>query len=260
MRLLPIIVSALLLTGCTAAAPEPDPAPSFEELPEPADAARTPAVACADEALAGSSTWTSADGAWFETGIIGEGTTVAVFVPQSGESYCGFVDFASVLAEAGIQSVLINLCGVGATECGLEDNVLTSGANAVLAAAEQARADGATRVVAVGASMGGTTVILASALSKDDGPLDAVADLSGPIEFAGVDTQPLAGDIAIPMLLAVSGADAVVNAAELDQLGSASSSPNWVRYSGTGHGWAMLSSREVAVTDLALTLVDFIAG
>lgn len=260
MRLLVIATAALLLAGCAATPPTPAPTVSFESLPEPTDAARTPAAMCADDALAGTAHYTGADGAWFETGVIGEGDTVAVFIPQSGSDYCGFTEFAVLLADHGIQSVLINLCGVRTTVCGVEDNVVSSGAHAVLVAAEQARAAGATRVVAVGASMGGTTAIVAAALASDDGRLDAVADLSGPIAFAGIDTTPLVGAVAIPMFLAVSGNDSVVTADALEQLGAASAGGDYAVYGGSGHGWAMLFTRERTLTETGQALVDFVVG
>ena len=259
MRLLVIVTAALLLTGCTAAA-TPEPAVTFESLPEPADAARTPAAMCANDSLAGTAHWTASDGAWFETGVIGEGETVAVFIPQSGSDYCGFTEFAVLLADHGIQSVLINLCGVRTTICGVEDNVVSSGAHAVLVAAEQARAAGATRVVAVGASMGGTTAVVAAALASDDGRLDAVADLSGPIAFAGIDTTPLVGAVEIPMFLAASGNDSVVTADALEQLGAASAGGDYAVYGGSGHGWAMLFTRERTLTETGQALVDFVVG
>lgn len=254
-----VLLVALALVGC-GTAPAPSPTPSFAELPEPAKAARTPAAACADETIVGTGIWTSADGAWFETGVIGEGETVAVMVPQQGVNYCGFVAYALVLAEHGIQSRLINLCGSGATTCGLEDNIIESGASAVLAAAEQARADGASRVVGLGASMGGTTVIRASEICGDDGRLDAVASLSGPIEFAGVNTQSRASEIAIPMFLAVSGGDGVVTPVQFDRLGEASSSPEWKQHVGIGHGWALLFDEAGTVTENGMELIGFIAG
>jgi hypothetical protein len=262
MRLLVVLTAAALLAGCAAAPPATDPGPAqtYPSLPEPSYDARTPAMVCGDDALVGSSRWTSTDGAWFETGVVGESETVAVMIPQSGSDYCGFIDFALVLAGHGIQSVLLNLCDVGATTCGLEDNVVSSGANAALVAAEQARTDGATRVVVVGASMGGTTAIVAASQSGDDGRLDAVADLSGPIEFAGIDTAPLAGAIEIPMFLAVSGSDSVVSSSALEKLGAASAGGDYAVYGGTGHGWAMLLTRDGSLTKTGQALMEFVAG
>jgi Dienelactone hydrolase family len=258
MRIL-VVIAVLLLAGCTAAptTTDPNPAPTIA-FPEPADPARTPAEACVDPSLAGSSAYLHADGVWFETGIIGEGDTVAVFVPQSGSDYCGFKKFAVLLADHGIQSVLINLCNMGGTLC-VGNDVVTSGADAVLAAADQARSNGATRVVAVGASMGGTTVIAASETAKDGRQLDAVADLSGPIEFEGVNTLVGAEDIAIPMFLAVADSDRVVSAYQMKQLADSSSSPDWAQYGGTGHGWDLLFSNG-ALTDTGSKLVGFISG
>jgi pimeloyl-ACP methyl ester carboxylesterase len=260
MRALPVVLAVLLLAGCTAApsGTEPDPSPTFEALPKPTEPAPEPAVACNDPALVGEATYTEANGNWFDTAVIGEGETVAIFVPQSRETYCGFTEFAVLLADRGIQSILINLCNVGATACS-GGNVVTTGADAVLAAADLARANGATRVVAVGASMGGTTVIAASETAHDSGQLDAVASLSGPIRFEGINTQTQADDIVIPMFLAVSPGDSVVKSDQLKRLAEASSSPDWAQYSGSGHGWAMLFDSDV-LTPTGSALVDFIAG
>lgn len=258
MRSLAVVLAVLVLAGCTAAPSAPEPSPTPKALPQPSLTARTPAIACHDDSLAGTGTYTPADDTWFETGIVGDGETVAVFVPQSGSDYCGFKNFALVLADRGIQSVLLNPCGIGQTLC-RSQNIVASGADAVLVAADQARANGATRVVAVGASMGGTTVIAASETAKDSGRLDAVADLSGPIEFEGISNLAGAEDIAIPMFLAVSDDDRVVSAFQMKQLGDYSSSPDWAQYGGAGHGWDLLFS-DGALTDTGSRLVDFITG
>ena len=258
MRAVPLVIAVVLLAGCAAAPPTSEPSPIVQTLPKPPEAAPDPAAACDDAALVGDSTYTEAAGGWFDTAIIGEGDTVAIFVPQARETYCGFADFAVLLADRGIRSILLNLCNVGATTC-REGNVVTTGAEAVLAAADQARANGARRVVAVGASMGGTTVIAASEIAHDSGQLDAVASLSGPLRFEGVNTLTGAADIVIPMFLAVSPGDRVVSPDQLTRLGEASASPDWAQYSDAGHGWALLFTPD-GLSGSGSALVDFIAG
>lgn len=260
-RLVAVATAALLLAGCTAAPaePEPTPAPTFEELPQPTDAARTPAEACVAPELGGTGIWIGADGAWFETGVVGEGTTVAVFTHQANDGYCGFAKFAGVLAGLGIQSVLLNLCGFGQTVCGLEDGLVTSGADAILAAAQWARDNGATRVVSVGASAGGATAILAAELDGDNGLLDGVVDLSGPLVYGGTDTQPLIANLTIPILFVVAGNDGVVSPADMDGLGEASSSESWSRIEGSGHGWAQLFGQGQIIPP-GQAVIDFIVG
>ena len=259
-RIVAVATALLLLSGCAAApAGESTPAPTFEALAKPADAARTPADACLDPDLGGTGEWIGADGAWFETGIVGEGTTVAVFTHQSNDDYCGFADFAAVLAGQGIRSVLVNLCGFGHTVCGPEDGVVTSGADAVLAAAQWARDNGATRVVSVGASLGGEVAIIAAELDGDNGVLDGVVDLSGPIEYSGADTRTLIADLTIPILFVVSGNDQVIDPKDMDALGEASSSESWNRITGSGHGWAQLFAQGQLV-EPGQAVVDFIVG
>jgi pimeloyl-ACP methyl ester carboxylesterase len=259
-RIFAVATALLLLTGCTAPrAAAPEPSPSYEELAQPAEAARTPEEACSVPGLGGTGEWIGADGAWFETGIVGEGTTVAVFTHQSNDSYCGFAKFAAVLAGQGIRSVLVNLCGFGNTVCGPEDQVVPSGAHAVLTAAQWARDNGATRVVAVGASMGGAVAITAAELDGDNGLLDGVVDLSGPIVYSGADTRPMIADLTIPILFVVDGNDQNVSPKEMDELGEASSSENWSRITGSGHGWAQLFAQGQLIPP-GQAVVDFIVG
>ena len=260
-RIVAVATALLLLSGCTAAPAEPEstPAPTFEELAQPTDAARTPAEACVAPELGGTGMWIGVDGAWFETGVVGEGTTVAVFTHQANDGYCGFAKFAGVLAGLGIRSVLLNLCGFGQTVCGLEDGFVTSGADAILAAAQWARDNGAKRVVSVGASAGGATAILAAELDGDNGLLDGVVDLSGPLVYGGTDTQPLIADLTIPILFVVSGDDPVVSPTELDELGEASSSESWSRIAGSGHGWAQLFAQGQLIPP-GQAVIDFITG
>lgn len=249
MRLLPLALAALLLAGCTSSPPVPT-----------ADPVRSPADACNTPSLGDTGLWIEADGDRFEAGVVGEGSTVAVLVHQSGANYCGWSRFVDVLSEHGIRSILLNLCGSGLTECASEEHLVETGAAAVVGAATWARANGANRVVIVGASLGGA-VAIAAAGSENGTPIDAVADLSGPIEFEGTSTLDYAPGVKVPLFLAVSQTDVVVSVAQFENLAALTASPSVAVYpDGVGHGWDMLFDRTLAPSALSVDLVEFIQG
>jgi len=258
-------IVAVLLAGCTSA-PEPDPTP--KPLAKPALALDPPSTRCGDgystpPITATSALWLPTDGTWFDSGLVGDGseTTVAVFVHQVDLGYCGWYPYAQYLAKRGVRSILLNLCGYEETLCDPDADVLSSGADAVLAAARWARAHGATRVVAVGASMGGTTTVLAA--SEDDKHrLDAVADLSGPLSYLDADISNAGGSIAIPSFFAVAPSDQVVSTGAMESLAGEISSPAPILHlDGRGHGWAMLyGANRGDFNALADQLATFIQG
>lgn len=254
------LLAVLLLAGCTTTAtePAPDPTPTTETRE---DAARTPAEACDSPALEGADGgWLRAADSWFETGSLGTGSTVAILVPQAEADYCGFVPYALQLAANGVRSILLNPCGAGFTECASGADVVTTGVAAVSAAATAAKADGATRVVLIGASMGGTIAVASAEACGFECPFDALASLSGPLVYEGYDTLPDAFIIALPMFLAVSADDTVVTAEQLTQLASGSASQQVGIYTGSGHGWAQLFDADGAPTTVAEQLTAFVTG
>jgi dienelactone hydrolase len=192
--------------------------------------------------------WVETEAGTFDVGLVGEGDVTAIFVHQLDANACGwFLYAADLAAQGGVRAMLLNLCGASESEC--TDSELTgSGADAVLAAADRAIADGAKRVVVVGASIGGTTAIIAAIRDAEhreagEGRLDAVADLSGPIASRGVDLRSVAAPIAIPMFLAVAPGDIAVTVDAMTQLaGMVASDQVTLITDGSGHGWDMLNS------------------
>jgi dienelactone hydrolase len=190
-----------------------------------------------------SSLWLGAKGAWFNAALVGPigSPTVAVLVHQADRDFCGWWPYAQDLAQHGVRSLLIDLCGYGETRCPPNEPVIGSGASAVLVAATWARAHGATRVVVVGASMGGTTAVLAASTDKGH-LLDAVADLSGPIDYLDAHTSNAGRTIRIPSFFAVDPADSVVAPIELQDLANEIKTPKPIlHFDGHGHGWDQLS-------------------
>jgi dienelactone hydrolase len=160
-----------------------------------------------------------------------------------------------------VRSILLNLCGFGVTLCPPDALVLSDGADAVLTAARWARAHGATRVVVVGASMGGTTAVLAASEDRKH-RLDAVADLSGPLIYLDANISHAGDSITIPSFFAVDPDDQVVSTFQMQSLAGEIASPAPILHlDGSGHGWDLLHGLDRGgFNALADQLAAFIQG
>ena len=235
-RIAAVLAAAVLCTtlgACTGA-----PGASDASVAPP----KTPSEVClGGGSHESSSTWIETADGTFDVGLVGDGDTTAIFVHQMDANACGWFLYAADLASQGVRSMLVNLCGSGETECS-KSSLTDTGADAVLAAVEAAVAEGASRVVLVGASIGGTTVMKAAIRGAADGGFDAVADLSGPIVADGTDLRAVADAITVPTLLVVSPNDPVVSPSAMTELGEVISSDDvTVILDGGGHGWDMLN-------------------
>lgn len=220
-----------------------------------------PSEQCGDTGVDSTAMLLPVGEAQFDVGVAGSGTTTVIFAHQRNQDECGFWPYASTLAEQGVQVLLVNNCGYGATACPSGANhVVDAGADAILAAAEWAREQGAERVVVVGASMGGTAAIVAGGRDGDAGLLDGVADLSGPISFRSYDATDDAPALTAPLFLAVAPDDSTVTVDELQQLADATASEDvTIVGDGVGHGWAMLTTG-TAFNAFADRLTAFVTG
>jgi pimeloyl-ACP methyl ester carboxylesterase len=86
---------------------------------------------------------------------LGSGRTIAVRLHEAdGSGMCGFLFYADFLAKRGIRILLVDLCDHGQSIC-LNDPIADDPGAQVKLAVDAARAEGAERVVLVGASLGG---------------------------------------------------------------------------------------------------------
>jgi len=122
----------------------------------------------------------ASDGATVYGVEVGTGTTGVVLGHQYASNHCEFMDFARELAAAGLRALTIDFRYNGASTGGNSSRLDLD----VVAAAARLRADGATRIELVGASMGGTAVLVAA--SEITPPVDGVVSLSGPTFFRGM--------------------------------------------------------------------------
>jgi pimeloyl-ACP methyl ester carboxylesterase len=131
---------------------------------------------------------------------IGTGRVAVVLAHQSSGSLCQWWPYARSLA-ARFRVVAFDFDGTGASPPG-DGNY----PGEVAAAAKWARRHGARRIVVMGASMGGTAVMVAAARLGDS--IAGVIDLSGPAEFAGMNALGAARRVHVPALFAYGTLDA----------------------------------------------------
>jgi len=123
---------------------------------------------------------------------IGTGRVAVVLAHQSSGSLCQWWPYARSLA-ARFRVVAFDFDGLGASPFG-DGNY----PGEVAAAAKWARHHGSRRIVLMGASMGGTAVVVAAAQLGDR--IAGVIDLSGPAEFAGMNALRAAKRVHVPAM------------------------------------------------------------
>jgi dienelactone hydrolase len=141
----------------------------------------------------------SLSGATITGAIVGRGRAGVVLAHMSDGDLCQWMPYAQTLAKAGYQVLAMDLEGRGsAGYVQYEgDQPLPYGLD-VAAAARYLRAQGAAKVVLVGASMGGTSVLAGAAVAR---PLvNGVVSLSGSPDFGSIDVRMAASRLAVPVL------------------------------------------------------------
>jgi pimeloyl-ACP methyl ester carboxylesterase len=136
---------------------------------------------CLDPARDTAVTITAGDGARVYGVETGTGTVGVVLAHQYLSDHCEWMDFAHELAGGGYRALAIDLRGNGASSGGAPGRYDRD----VIAAAKRLRADGATKVVLVGASMGATAVLVAGSELKPGA--GAVISLSAPARYRALD-------------------------------------------------------------------------
>ena len=186
-------------------------------------------------------------------GVYGEGgsETVLVLLHQISSNLCGWGGFAGEAAAAGVTSVAIDLCGYGGSTC--PRDVERDPAEQVRLAANHARAElGASRVVVVGASMGGSQAVRAVA---GGAPVDAWVDVSGPSAWDGDRLLDLAEELEPPGLVVFTRTDGEREYAAARALADRSGA----RFldGGRGHGWDLLTTFGGRLTGVGREVLEF---
>jgi pimeloyl-ACP methyl ester carboxylesterase len=167
---------------------------------------------------------------------VGSGTTGVVLGHQYFSDHCEFMAFARELAGLGYRALSIDFRGNGLSGTGRSNRLDLD----VAAAVARLRADGATRVELVGASMGGTAALVAGSWVRPT--VDGIVSLSGPDYFRGMNATKAVERSRVPVRFLVSRDDRpyASDATTLMRRARAKDKAI-VRYSAAGHGSSILS-------------------
>jgi pimeloyl-ACP methyl ester carboxylesterase len=181
-----------------------------------------------------------------------QGTTAIVLVHQVNQDHCGWSAEAASLAKK-YRVMSIDLRGYGTSQRA-KGTTAFAYRNDIAAAVNALRTKGAGKVVLVGASMGGSAVVVAGAFI--DPPVAGIVAVSAPTNFKGQNAKTAAPKLRIParFLAASDDGAAVSSAKSLDR--GAVNSPNHqaVVFATGGHGWALVRPGSPAET----TLTEFV--
>lgn len=167
---------------------------------------------------------------------VGTGTTGVVLAHQYFSDHCEFMDFARELGSLGYRALAIDFRCNGLSTCGDSRHLDRD----VAAGVGQLRADGATRIKLVGASMGGTAVLIAASSIRP--AVDGVVSLSGPAYFRGLDAAGAVRRSQVPVRFLVSKGDRrFARDARYLMRAAAAKDKAIVRYAGRYHGSSILA-------------------
>jgi pimeloyl-ACP methyl ester carboxylesterase len=146
----------------------------------------------------------AADGTRLAGIRLGRGRTAVVLAHQSRGDACQWASYARRLAGMGYLVIAFDFRGYGDSQArgGRAANRLSAD---VTAAARAARARGARKVFALGASMGGTAAIAAGVHTRP--LLTGVISLSAPAVFGSVSAIDVAPRLTVPVLYIVGQFD-----------------------------------------------------
>jgi pimeloyl-ACP methyl ester carboxylesterase len=235
-----LLVALVLAAACGPTGPDQDAAGQA-----PTTSASTPpttAAAIAKPCLQGATSaepihFTTSAGAALVGVLLGGGRTGLVLGHQVGSDLCEWLPQAQAFAEQGYRVLAFDFEGYGDSQPG-------SGPDArvdvdVAAAAEQLRRRGASRIILIGSSMGGTAVL--SAASRIRPPVAGVVSLSGPASFQGMDAGAAVSRLRVPVLF-VAGADdhPFIEDARAMYRATSARDKRLLVIAGGGHGTSML--------------------
>ncbi len=130
----------------------------------------------------------------------GSGPMGVVLAHQSDASMCQWLPYATLLASKGYRVVAFDFAGFGASSRPQQKTYLED----IRTVVSYLRDRGTPRVVVMGASMGATMGIVATAAITP--PVDGVIALSPPLAFSGVNAEKAAPSLRAPALY-VAGDD-----------------------------------------------------
>jgi pimeloyl-ACP methyl ester carboxylesterase len=256
-----LIGVTLLASGCGGAGQEEGaarqaPTSSASTVATPPSTAATVAKPCLREAATAETVrFTTSAGAALVGVVLGGGRTGLVLGHQVGSDLCEWLPQARAFAEQRYRVLAFDFEGFGDSQPG--SGTGTGIDTDVVAAAEQLRRRGATRIVLVGSSMGGTAAL--SAATRIRPPVAGVVSLSGPASFQGVDAGAAISRLRVPVLFVAGAEDhPFVDDARTMYRAATVRDKRLLVVPGGGHGTSMLEFGEDAPKVLA-ALRKFVA-
>jgi pimeloyl-ACP methyl ester carboxylesterase len=146
----------------------------------------------------------AADGTRLEGHRFGRGTTAVIFAHEVLGGACRWIPYARQFARLGYLTIAFDFRGYGHSQRRYGTAGLRLPSD-VIAAARKARSLGATKVVLVGASMGGTAVLVAAARANP--AVDGIISLSAPSTFGRMDGLAAARRLQAPILYIAGARD-----------------------------------------------------
>lgn len=186
--------------------------------------------------------------------VYGTGKTGIVFAHQSDGTSCDWMPYAKTVAAKGFRALAFDFGGYGASPLNMGDI-----ATDVVAAAAYLRTTGVTRVILIGASMGGTAVLVAA--GRITPRVAGVVSLSSPSTFTGVDALAEMPHLTMPLLLICGNQDTRFAGDVQDQYKAAtrSSHRQLVLSDSSVHGYRLVSSSELTDAKAVAALKAFLA-
>ena len=191
---------------------------------------------------------------------LGRGPVAVVLLHQTdGNGLCGWLPFLPAAAEAGLTVLAIDLCRYGESDCrAVADETFTDAYQTapVTMAVDYARTElGADRVVVAGASMGGSVALMAAATVRG---VDAAVDLSGPVEWDGMDVVRRGHALDVPVLVAMAVTEGLDEAAGAQEIVANAPAGSALLTPESGHGYVLLTDSEGSVLPLAQDVLRWI--
>lgn len=184
----------------------------------------------------------------------GSGTTGVVLVPESPPGdVCGWLPYLATLEHAGLRVLALDYRGTGDSSLGGGRAAFAYGDD-LAAAVGRLRADGAARVIVVGASFGGVAAM-------QYGPrlhVDAVVSLSGETRLPEfhVDAIRAIPRLRVPLLIVGTRDDSYLPVADARRLlrHAGSAEKQTMFFPGSWHGWDIVEVAPFAAKARALIL------
>ena len=252
MRLLIGCAVMLILIGCAAPniTPAPVPTTAPTRVAPTATAAPTPSISASRVV-----SFTTTDGAKLYGTLYGRGSTAVVFSTMGAQKQATWAKMAQAAADAGYLALTYDF-RFGVSETRIQDNLRAYVADDLRAAIALVRAQGAQRIVLVGASLGG----MATAKVAGEAQADAVIIMASPLSAKGltvrIEDRELQA-LTMPKLFVSTERDAVVAPAEARRTYDQAPEPKEIfLYPGTAHGTELFETEHAA--DLIQRLLAFI--